>query len=124
MGEKEKNKKDYMPILPFNDEENNHTLIYDNSEYFANRDRIANQVQMSSGNMIKYYSAKIEEEPVLIRPGQKAVPLLSEEEELERFDEEREEEIRAALPGPSEYEEANEEYSADENIDDTEGYDE
>ena len=69
----EKNQKDHMPILPFNDEENNHYLIYDNCEYFANRDRVANHVEMSSENMIKYYSAKVSDEPVPINPEQNAI---------------------------------------------------
>ncbi|MBO7336553.1 MAG: hypothetical protein J6U42_06405 [Lachnospiraceae bacterium] len=69
----EKNQKDHMPILPFNDEENNHYLIYDNCEYTANRDRIANRVEMSSENMIKYYSAKISDEPVSINPEQNVI---------------------------------------------------
>ncbi len=55
-------KKDYMPILPYDDEANDHFLIYENSEYISSRDRIANMINKNSGNVLKYYNVEVNPE--------------------------------------------------------------
>lgn len=59
-------KKEYLKLLPFNDSERDNFLCYDNASYYPNRDNIANQIQMESGNIVKYYGAAVKNKVIKI----------------------------------------------------------
>ncbi len=74
--------KEYMKMLPFTDDATNRFLCYDNAEYFANRDRINNQIKKESGNIMKYYQAGLKKQHIKIG-GDAGVAEIEELEELE-----------------------------------------
>ncbi len=58
--------KEYMKMLPFSDDAKNNFLCYDNATYYANRDRINNQIKKESGNIMKFYEAGLKKQHILI----------------------------------------------------------
>lgn len=62
----EEEKKKYLKIHPFDATSKDNFIIYDNAEYFPNRDNIANKINKSSGNVIKYYSAEVNKDAIKV----------------------------------------------------------
>ena len=80
-------KKDHMPILPYDDEPNDHFLIYKNSEYVSSRDRIAGMINKNSGNIMKYYNVGVNPEVMQIdsETGKRTkIPMYPENDEQDR----------------------------------------
>ena len=59
-------KKTFAPLLPYNTSIAENFSMYDNMEYCCNRDLCHPNIIMSTGNIIKYYTYTVEEEPIKI----------------------------------------------------------
>jgi len=60
--------RSYSPVLPFDGTQNDSFLIYDNERYVCHVDhyKSESQVRLHHNTMVKYYSCKVSEEPVLL----------------------------------------------------------
>ena len=64
--EKEPNDKKYAPLLPYNGTYGENFTTYDTMIYQCDRDACHPYVGVDPGNMVKYYSYKLEEDPFTI----------------------------------------------------------
>ena len=58
--------KAYTPLLPYDSTLGEYFSTYDTMPYQCDRDRCHTKIAINSGNMVKYYEYKIEDEKAII----------------------------------------------------------
>ena len=58
--------KTFAPVLPFDASFGEYFSTYDSTPYRCDRDRCHSNITKNSGNVVKYYEYKVEEEKAII----------------------------------------------------------
>ena len=58
--------KTYTPVLPFDSTFGEYFSTYDTMPYHCDRDRCHSKITKNSGNVVKYYEYKVDEEKAII----------------------------------------------------------
>lgn len=58
--------KNYTPVLPYDSTLGEYFSTYDSMPYRCDRDRCHSNIAINSGNVVKYYEYKVDEEKAII----------------------------------------------------------
>ena len=59
--------KTYTPLLPFDSSLGEYFSTYDTMPYHCNRDLCHSNITKNTGNIVKYYEYKVDEEKIIIQ---------------------------------------------------------